>query len=84
MSHLCMIRQVPFLNATVLINFVNFILLIYNLGFHLQIRLLDSLEEYTSRRQQKDEEKRRSRVGFCFLCHLSCPILVAFVSVFSL
>uniref|UniRef100_A0A0D9WGG1 Microtubule-associated protein MAP65-1a n=1 Tax=Leersia perrieri TaxID=77586 RepID=A0A0D9WGG1_9ORYZ len=25
------------------------------------VRLLDSLEEYTSRRQQKDEEKRRSR-----------------------
>ncbi|KAF0922763.1 hypothetical protein E2562_001152 [Oryza meyeriana var. granulata] len=26
-----------------------------------KIKLLDSLEEYTSRRQQKDEEKRRSR-----------------------
>ncbi|OEL33976.1 65-kDa microtubule-associated protein 2 [Dichanthelium oligosanthes] len=41
-----------------------------------RVRLLDSLEEYTSTRQQKEEEKRRLRVGFYFTCLLFHEFLI--------
>jgi Ase1/PRC1/MAP65 family protein len=34
---------------------------------------LDCLDEYTCTRQQKEEEKRRSRVGFLFCIISSVP-----------
>jgi hypothetical protein len=39
-----------------------------SLYIHLQVRLLDSLEEYTSTRKEKEDEKRRLRV--CYFPYL--------------
>jgi len=47
----------------------------------LQVRLLDSLEEYTSARQQKEEEKRQSRVSSYYTCNRFEAFLV--ISIFK-
>jgi cell division protein FtsL len=56
---------------------------IYNI--HSQMRLLDTLEEYASTKQQKEEEKRRSRVGFTFPCfYLTILVTIIMFSLYML